>query len=315
MYLRILGALFPIVLLLGCQPAVSATRDFPTPIRWESPSTTPSPVYPTRAVSLTPTLAPSPTPRTYTVRQGDTFGSIAAKFGIAVDDLINANPDVDPNALPIGQVLAIPTRPAGSETPQPTPTPVNLDIDPPYCYYQPSGGKWCLVLVRNPGSDPVSSVFVRFSLYASAALDPSASREVALPLTVLPAGTRTVAAVFFPPEEAQDEMVRVELISAIRTAEAPGILPLEILSEDPRPMTDSLEVAVEFQIDPGGEVPAKRLDMVLVLLDSSGRPVGFRILRSEGEWLAGSAHRLTISAFVLAGKMDTYELILQAREE
>ncbi len=315
MHLRTLSVFFWIAVLYGCQTAVPMTAEFPTPVRWQSPTVSPSHFFPTREVSLTPTLAPTPTPRTYTVREGDTFGSIAAKFGVTVDDLIKANPGVDPNALPIGQVLVIPVKPVGSETPQPTPTPVSLRIDPPYCYYQPSGGEWCLVLVGNPGPDPVSGIYLRFSLYPSVTADPSVSQEVALPLTVLPAGRRTVAAVFFPPEEAQFDILRVELVSAVRTTETLGILPLTVVKEDSRPLSDGVEVTVEFRIESDEAVSAKRLDAVLVIFDFAGRPIGFRILRSVGEWPSGRAHTLTMNAFILAGQMDTYELILQAREE
>jgi LysM repeat protein len=310
---RSLCGILCIVFLFGCQSAVSAKDDFPSPARWESPTASPTLFFPTRKVSLTPPLAPSPTPRSYTVREGDTLGSIATKFGVTVDDLIKANPGVDPNALPIGQVLVIPVRPVGTETLQPTPTPVSLNIEPPYCYWQPSGGKWCLVLVGNPGPESVSSVFLRFSLYPSVTADPSVVREEALPLTVLPAGVRTIAAVFFPPEEAQYEILRVELLSAIRTAETPGLLPLTILKEESRPLTDGLEVALEFRVDSEEATSANRLDAVLVLLDSSGRPIGFRILRAEGDWPAGLVHNLTLNAFVLAGQMAEYEIILQAR--
>jgi LysM repeat protein len=315
MRLHACAVFLSLAVLAGCQPTASATPTFPAPVLWESPTLTRSPVFPTRAVSLTPTLAPTPTPRTYTVRQGDTYGSIAATFGVTVDDLIKANPSVDPNALPIGQVLVIPVRPAGSETPQPTPTPVGLGVDPPDCYVQPSGGKWCLVLVNNPEADPVSSVFIRFSLYASAAADPSVSREVPLPLTVLPAGARTVAAAFFPPDQAQGAVARVELVSAIRTPETPGILPLVVTGEEPRPRTDGLELSITFRIDSAEPITANRLDAVLVLLDHSGKPVGFRILRSQGEWPSGAEHALTLGAFLLAGRMDSYEFILQARRE
>lgn len=301
------------VALAGCQSAASPAPTFPAPLRWESPTASPPPVFPTRAVSLTPTLAPTPTPRTYTVRQGDTFGSIATKFGITVDDLIHANPNVDPNALPIGQVLVIPVHRAGLETPQPTPTPAALDIGPPLCYAQPDGGMWCLVLVGNPGPDPVSSVYLRFSLYESAAAEPSASIETPLPITVLPAGARTAAAVFFPPEQAYDGIVRIELLGAIRTAETPGLLPLVVLKEDARPSAEGLELTVEFRIDSPEGAAANRLDAVLVLLDSSGKPVGFRVLRSAGSWPSGQTQSLTLGAFVLAGGMESYEFILQAR--
>jgi stage VI sporulation protein D len=46
--------------------------------------------------------------RTYRVQSGDTLSSIAARFGVSVQALINANGITDPNSLSIGQVLVIP---------------------------------------------------------------------------------------------------------------------------------------------------------------------------------------------------------------
>jgi LysM repeat protein len=313
MHLRIQGIWFFFLVLSGCGPAVPAAMDFPTPFRWQSPTVSPSRFFPTREVSLTPTLAPTPTLQIYTVRAGDTFGSIAAKFGITVDALTGANPGVDPNALPIGTALIIPAKPAGTGTPPPTPTPVGLVLEPAYCYPQAGGGRWCLVMVGNPGPDSAAGIYLRFSLYSSAAADPSISKEVALPVTVLPAGSRTVAAAYFTPDEAQDEILRVELISAIRSAENPDLLPLTILKEESRFLSDGFELGVEFRIDAGEEEIANRLDAALVLLDTAGRPIGFRILRSEGEWPTGPAHSLTLNAFVLGGEWTDYEFILQAR--
>jgi murein DD-endopeptidase MepM/ murein hydrolase activator NlpD len=313
MYARFPGVCFFFLLLAGCGPAAPGTTQFPTPVRWQSPTPSPSLFFPTREVSLTPTLAPTPTPRTYTVVAGDTFGSIASKFGISVDALTRANPGVDPNALPIGTVLIIPARASGSETPPPSPTPVGLTIEPGYCYAQTGGGKWCLALVGNPGSDAVTGIYLRFMLYSSPADDPAASKEAALPVTILPAGERTIAAVYFAPEETQAEILRVVLVSAVRAGGTQDILPLTVLKEEPRALSDGLELSVEFRIDSTEELSANRLDAVLVLLDAAGRPVGFRILRGEGEWPAGLAHRLTLNAFSLGGEWTDYEFILQAR--
>jgi murein DD-endopeptidase MepM/ murein hydrolase activator NlpD len=44
----------------------------------------------------------------YIVQSGDTLSSIAVRFNISVNDLIAANPAVDPNALAVGQQLVIP---------------------------------------------------------------------------------------------------------------------------------------------------------------------------------------------------------------
>ena len=46
----------------------------------------------------------------YTIRQGDTFYKLSQQFGVSVEDLMRANPGVDPNNLQIGQVICIPHK-------------------------------------------------------------------------------------------------------------------------------------------------------------------------------------------------------------
>lgn len=47
----------------------------------------------------------------YTIRAGDTFSTIAARYRITVDALLRANPGVNPNRLFIGQQICIPAVP------------------------------------------------------------------------------------------------------------------------------------------------------------------------------------------------------------
>lgn len=56
----------------------------------------------------TPPVTCPPGTTTYTVRRGDTFYSIAQRYGITVNQLRRANPNVNPQALLIGQQLCIP---------------------------------------------------------------------------------------------------------------------------------------------------------------------------------------------------------------
>ncbi|MBX5475726.1 MAG: LysM peptidoglycan-binding domain-containing protein, partial [Clostridia bacterium] len=44
----------------------------------------------------------------YGVRQGETLFSIAAKFGVTVQALLNANPGINPNNLQVCQIICIP---------------------------------------------------------------------------------------------------------------------------------------------------------------------------------------------------------------
>lgn len=62
-----------------------------------------------------PTAPPAECPGgfMYTIRAGDTFFGLAARFNVTVQQLINANPGVDPNRLEIGQQICIPTQAPG----------------------------------------------------------------------------------------------------------------------------------------------------------------------------------------------------------
>ena len=50
---------------------------------------------------------PKGTKRFYTVQTGDTFGTIASKVGISVEQLQTLNPGVSSNSLQVGQKLRI----------------------------------------------------------------------------------------------------------------------------------------------------------------------------------------------------------------
>jgi peptidoglycan endopeptidase LytF len=57
-----------------------------------------------------PPLPPCPNGFYYTIRPGDTLFTIAQRFNVPVQEIINANPGIDPNNLQIGQVICIPRR-------------------------------------------------------------------------------------------------------------------------------------------------------------------------------------------------------------
>jgi LysM repeat protein len=53
------------------------------------------------------TTRPSPRASTYTVKVGDTLGSISETTGVSVQRLLDLNPDLDPQALVSGQKIKL----------------------------------------------------------------------------------------------------------------------------------------------------------------------------------------------------------------
>ena len=79
------------------------TEPEPKPIQEPEAEPSPRPVPPT----------PNSLPRTYTVQEGDTFGSIAVKYYSEERmwyQIAQANPSIDPKRLQIGQVIVLPNR-------------------------------------------------------------------------------------------------------------------------------------------------------------------------------------------------------------
>lgn len=64
---------------------------------------------PEMAVPVQPVPPTMPTVQEYVVEQGDTFYSIGKKLGISMQAIAEANPNVEPTRLRIGQTLVIPT--------------------------------------------------------------------------------------------------------------------------------------------------------------------------------------------------------------
>ena len=63
-----------------------------------------------RAPSRAPTVAPAPTATVYTIKKNETLSKIATRYGLTLQELLAANPDIkNPNKVGEGQQIIIPT--------------------------------------------------------------------------------------------------------------------------------------------------------------------------------------------------------------
>ncbi len=160
------------------------------------------------------TPLPSPTPFTYTVKRGDTISSIALKFGVSMDDLQAANPEISPNAMSIGQVIRIPSNP-DNPSGEPTPTPAPFTVRQIGCYPTADQGQWCFVLIHNDFPDPLENVTAQITLVDANNVT-LASQTALLPLNILPANTSLPLNVYFPPDVPSNAKPQVQILTAIR---------------------------------------------------------------------------------------------------
>ena len=111
-------------------------------------------VTPTQVVVAPPTPAPTTpstttNPGTYTVQWGDWLNKIANQFGVTTQQLIAANPGINPNFITPGQVLNIPSSTSPGLTPVP-PTNPNPPTGNPSTYTV-QRGDWIYALARRFG--------------------------------------------------------------------------------------------------------------------------------------------------------------------
>ncbi len=78
---------------------------------------------PTATATASPTATPTPGPTIYKVVPGDTVAEIARRYGLRVEDIVNANKLDNPRLINVGQELIIPPTPVPSPTAAPVPKP------------------------------------------------------------------------------------------------------------------------------------------------------------------------------------------------
>ena len=94
---------------LPVAPATPGPSPSPVPTSSPSPSPTSNPT-PAPTPSPTPKVTPSARPTVHVVKSGETLTGIAARYGVTIVALQEANGIKDPNLIIAGQKLVIPAR-------------------------------------------------------------------------------------------------------------------------------------------------------------------------------------------------------------
>ena len=83
----------------------------------DGPTAAPSASQAAPSASAAPTTPPEPTPQVYLVKAGDTLSGIATSFGLTLEELLTANPQItDPDKVAINDEIIIPVAPPSEFT-------------------------------------------------------------------------------------------------------------------------------------------------------------------------------------------------------
>lgn len=301
-----------LVLLTACSSPPADSSPQPATLL---PYLTSTPVTPLRtppSLLAAETPLPTPTPFPYTVQQGETISSIALKFGVTIDELLAANPSVNPSVLPVGAVLQIPSAPQNLSG-EATPTPAPFTVEQVECYPTASRGVWCLLLARNDSPDFMENLSAQVTLVDSNGA-PIAAQTALLPLNILPPNASLPLTAYFPPEIPLNAEPRVQVLTAIR-----------LLPGDSRYLPATLHdtlvevgagghfarVSGEVRL-PAESTAATQVWVAAVAYDESGRVVGVR--RWEGGGIQpGGSLRFEMTVASLGGVVTRVEFAVEAR--
>ncbi len=309
------------LLLSACQPAgfgLPTATLRPVAVVTLTPylgaPSTPTPSL-TPADTPTPLPTATPTPRYHTIRRGEDLFGIALYYGITLQDLLTANPTVNPYALRIGDQVVVP---AAQYTPTldprnpPSPTPVGLSLPRPVCYATRDEGVWCFALLSNPQDFDAEGVSAIFRLYDRLSGE-IVSQTAYPPLNHLPAGGFVPLAAFFPPPAPLQFDAALELLTALPIPpESRRYLGIEIVQEEVRILADGqiAEASGRLRLSGEDETAASRVIVAAVALDGQDRVVGVR--RWEANQPLGAGESLPFAMRVYTAAEPIARLILLA---
>jgi len=241
------------------------------------------------------------------------MSSIALKFGVSLDELLAANPEVSPNAMSVGTVIQIPSNPAnpaGLSTPSPVAVPVKQII----CHPTADTGMWCFVLVENDTNDLMENITAQVTLLDENN-DPFISAVAISPLNILPPKTALPLTVFFPPQIPSNAQPQAQILTGVRLLpNDERYLPATVNNSVVEISWDGRSAQVRgYVFLPPDSQRAKQIWVAAVAYDKYDRVIGVRRWDSNAGLPGGESLPFEFEIASLAGSIVRVELAVEAR--
>lgn len=279
--------LLTLIFFIGCSGAEPPSTPTPTlhletatviPLRTVDLATPARPtieiiqITPTPLPTATPT--PTPTPIVYVIKEGDTIWSIAYLNGTIPDDLLAKNRDVNPDLLKIGQELLLPP-PATPlyETVAETPIPTALRVSQLRLFETPIDSVWVLGEIENLGNLPADNVAIQVALQ-------NGDGETIVEGTNwvvgnwIGAGESAPFAILLDVFDDEPLQPTASIVSGENVFNL-GARTLDFTVQDIGFETTGSGVVISGEITNTAELPARNIDVIASIYDTSDALVGF----------------------------------------
>ncbi len=291
-----------------------------TPYHTATPLTTLAPTL-TPTTTPTPPPLPTPTPFIHTIAEGETMIGIAAYYGVSLDALSVANPEVNANYLSVGAQLVIPLETTGEDD-EDLPASTDPEVLPVTggevsCLSNPAGGMWCFWPVTNSTSQPVENLAGVIHLYDSSGEAQWSKPAYSLVNLVKPGETIPLGAYFKPPlpewSAAQGQITSAAAANQVDVRYlAVTVSDFESSLLDAGALVSQVSGVVAV---PGGE-NAPQLDYLWVLAvayDQDDQVVGMRRWEAAMDEITGGQVGFEFKVYSQAGPIARVVLLAEAR--
>jgi LysM repeat protein len=312
--LQFVVPVFLIVIIVGCSTSELTPTQSPTatllPYSLSSPTSTTELLIPT--YSVIPSPGPTTTPFVHIVQKDDTMLGIAIRYGVTLEELLVANPDINPRILSIDQEIFIPSLegdvPGGLI---PTATPIPLQLAQVQCYPTTTLHSWCLTSVVNDGEEWLEGISAIITVFNSEGEQIDAQTTYA-PLNLLPPGFVMPLGVMFP--QSVDLAVATTNTSFVARTVEDRFVALIVDWELDTDSTNgsSVKVKVTLQVAGENEFGIEGASVLISALDLDGNVVGYRKAELKERLSIGESIELEIEVFSVGPLIDRVEVLAEA---
>lgn len=210
----LLASLAILAVMAGCAPLFQSPQSEGAQLTPWLTATSNAPTL-TAASELpapTPLPEPTPTPTIHIVALGETISSIALRYGLDMNAVLAANPEIDPRALIVGDQVLIPVGNVQSQIGV-SAEPLALEVGNPDCSRTSEGGLWCAAILANPLDEAATNLAVTF-IGASSTSGGNITKTVPALLNKLEPGDTIPAVIYISPPVSEGLEVTASVASA-----------------------------------------------------------------------------------------------------